>query len=762
MLSGGISAIRGNSGGKMADAIEKKQPEEFGDRHGNCEERAEQVLQKQRKGNRLSMERKMVYPKAEEEKAQYLERYELAVWRVREILRELTDGRCCVPEKAQEYFARVSSFLLLVDEVYHCVEDGTLYTMSIEELQEQNHRLYEDILPEQYGCSYANPAYAVETLGEDYGKYLCLLYTELRGNLVYAFEQRLFYLTTGMELFIEIYNLMEDALCDPQELYHALYYYVYDYADIMVADRTEGMLAPESCFAAELLRSVDLTDLRYLYYFGEYIGKNERETAAHLREMTGQQIADMAATYTEGFRKGFALHRIDLTAKKTVNIRYRVGFERMLRAAVRQFEELGLKPSIYRAAGNVLHKNSRGIKVGYCSAGPNPQYDYDHRFDEALLFDKALADRKLAQQRHAYEERRELAAAYAGPAVVEVFGELPFTPAVSPQAAEYSEKQRKLRVEYQSALSLLTNEFIPGDQVSFTIIAYPVPEIGKDYAAIFDETVRVNTLNVSCYEEIQTKLIQALDQGEYVSVTGRGENHTDIRVALPALERPEEQTNFENCLADVNIPLGEVFTTPQLEGTNGVLHVTEVYLNELKYINLSLQIENGVIKRYRCFNFESEEENQKYIEQNLLYHHPTLPMGEFALGTNTTAYAMGQRFGISQLLPILIAEKTGPHFAFGDTCFSHEEELVTYNPDGKQMMAKENAFSMLRHTEPEKAYFNCHTDITIPYHELGDIVVHRRDGSTIPLIREGRFVLPGTEQLNEALEQRKAGGRVKT
>ena len=52
------------------------------------------------------------------------------------------------------------------------------------------------------------------------------------------------------------------------------------------------------------------------------------------------------------------------------------------------------------------------------------------------------------------------------------------------------------------------------------------------------------------------------------------------------MTEPAKQTNFENCLADVNIPVGEVFTSPKLTGTNGVLHVTQVYLNELRYENL--------------------------------------------------------------------------------------------------------------------------------------------------------------------------------
>ena len=693
----------------------------------------------------------IIYPKAEEEKSRYYERYELAAERVRGIKRETNGGRCVVPEQMRDYFAKVSSYLVQMMDTYEAVDTGSFYELSLDELQQRNRELYQDILPENYDTSYANPAYAAEKLGNEFGRYLCALYGELREILVYVFEKRLFFLVTGLELFIEIYDLMEDENCEPHEVRNAIYYYVSDYADMTIEDRTEMMLDPEHCFARSLIETADLDDLRYLYYFGEYIGDNEIGTARHLGEMEEARIEEMASTYTEGYRNGFALYRIDLSCKKTVNIRYRLGFERMIRAAVRQFRRMGLETTMYRAVGNLIYRNGRGIKVGYSSGGANPQYDYDHRFDEALIFGKALADRKLAQQRCAYEEYRELAAAFAGPAVIEVFGEDPFVPVAKKQAAAYTEKQRKQKLEYQSAASLLSNEFIPGDQVSFTIIAYPVPEIGRDYGEIFDETVRVNTLDSTQYGVIQQKLIDALDQGEYVTVTGRGDNRTSLTVELHPLEDPEHQTDFENCLADVNIPLGEVFTSPKLEGTHGTLHVTEVYLNELKYENLTLEIKDGTVTDYICTNFGTEQENKAYIEENLLFQHPTLPMGEFAIGTNTTAYAMGQKYGISHLLPILIAEKTGPHFAFGDTCFSHEEELVTYNPDGKQMMAKENRFSAMRHTEPSKAYFNCHTDVTIPYHELGDIIVHCRDGREIVLIQKGRFVLEGTEELNRVL-----------
>ena len=136
-----------------------------------------------------------------------------------------------------------------------------------------------------------------------------------------------------------------------------------------------------------------------------------------------------------------------------------------------------------------------------------------------------------------------------------------------------------------------------------------------------------------------------------------------------------------------------------------------------------------------------------------MFHHKTLPMGEFAVGTNTTAYRMARRFNIERLLPILIGEKTGPHFAVGDTCYSYEEDLKSYNPDGKAIVARSNDYSDLRDSEPDKAYFHCHTDITIPYDELGGIYAVMQDSSEVAVIEDGLFALPGLEEINAPLRE---------
>ena len=294
--------------------------------------------------------------------------------------------------------------------------------------------------------------------------------------------------------------------------------------------------------------------------------------------------------------------------------------------------------------------------------------------------------------------------------------------------------------------------YVPGDETSFTIIAFPKPSIGKAFEEIFEETIKINTLDYEVYKQIQQCLIDRLDMADHVVITGKGENQTKLRVQLHRLKNPEKETNFENCVADVNIPLGEVFTSPVLAGTEGTLQVSSVYIGDFQFKNLKMEFKEGRVVSYSCDNFEDKKAGEALVKQMIMKNHEALPMGEFAIGTNTVAYAMAGKYGIIDKLPILIVEKMGPHFAVGDTCYSWSEDTALYNPDGKEIIARDNEISALRKEDLSKAYFNCHTDITIPYRELDEIYGVTEDGEKLPLIADGRFVVPGAEKLNEALE----------
>lgn len=697
-------------------------------------------------------ERKRVmtdYRNDTEERELLEERRKLSLERIRQIPEEKS-----VPVTYREYFAEMAKYIVKLQELEKRLKEGILEHGSMEELQALNVGPYRDILPEMYEHSYGNPAYAAKMLGEGYGQMLSFLYAEIQGMVVSVYEGRLWDCVVVMELFLEIYHMFEEEEFPTKAaLRDVFYWYVSDYTDETMEYRIREMVDPTLDFASGIVRKADLTDLRYLYRYGEYVTENERKTAEFLNGLPQEQIDAMARTYTEGYRIGFVLGNKDLSKKKTVNIRYHLGFERMVRAAILQFEEMGLQPVIYRSAVHGADRNRRGLRTGYSGAVPNKQFDYDHKEDAALFLDEDLVQRRLRAMQVAYEKHKEEANTHAGPAVIEIFGEKPFSPKANKDALSFNEKQQKLQVRYDNEAGQITNRYIIGEERSFTIIAYPVPEIGEQFEEIFRETVKINTLDYRKYQRIQQHLIDALDQGTRVHVKGKGENRTDLWIQLHKLEQPEKQTNFENCVADVNIPVGEVFTSPVLKGTNGVLHVTSVYLNELNYQNLCLTLTDGMITDYGCTNFKQEGENRKYIEANILNHHKTLPIGEFAIGTNTTAYVVAEKYQIADKLPILIAEKMGPHFAMGDTCYSWAEDTAVFNPDGKEIIARDNEISILRKEDPGKAYFGCHTDITIPYDELDYIRVQKEDGSEVSLIEDGRFVLPGTEELNEAFQE---------
>ena len=705
-----------------------------------------------------------------------LERYSLAIERIAEI-----NSECEIKNnKHKDYFNKVSAFILLMDKLKNDVADDAFNSMSLEELSEYNHRLYEDVADSAYDTSYANPRVCAKAFGEDAGKLMAMVYMELRALIVYMYEKRLSDATSVIELFIELYCIFVDNEADAagrnnnaqytdstvcgceasdiitdeeyRQLGEAVYWYVSDYSDDYIDYRIRELLDPSLDFATKIIMESDLSDVRYLYKYGEYVTDNELKMARHLNTLSEEAIQDMARTFTEGYRIGFVLGNKPLDKKKTVNIRYCLGFERLVKAEIEQFEKMGLKPTIYRAAVNTINKKMH-IKIGYYGASPNKQMEFDHRFDNALYLDGDFVERKLGALKRAYEKYSELAVVHGGPAVMEVFGETPFEPEDTIECCHLDYKQQKLLVKYNNESGSIINSYIKGEERSFTIIAYPSPQIGDKFPEIFNEIVKINTLDYEKYKVIQQNIINVLDKAEYVEVHGQGANETDMKVSIMKVNNPDKETVFENCLADVNIPLGEVFTSPVLKGTEGVLNVSSVYLNDIKFNNLKVYFKDGFVTDYSCDNFEDGMKGKALFKENVLYNHDTLPIGEFAIGTNTTAYVMANKYDIVYLLPILIVEKMGPHFAIGDTCYSRSEDVAVYNPDGKEIISRDNEVSLLRKTELDKAYFNCHTDITIPYEEIGDITVVGYDGERTAIIKNGRFVLDGTKELNEPFEE---------
>ena len=99
---------------------------------------------------------------------------------------------------------------------------------------------------------------------------------------------------------------------------------------------------------------------------------------------------------------------------------------------------------------------------------------------------------------------------------------------IKKEALQLSKEQQKLKVEYAREYTQIVQKYIKGDERSFTIIAFPLPEIGMDYEELFEETVKINCLDQDKYRKVQQSIIDALDKADFVRVEGKGSNKTYI------------------------------------------------------------------------------------------------------------------------------------------------------------------------------------------------------------------------------------------
>jgi leucyl aminopeptidase (aminopeptidase T) len=641
-----------------------------------------------------------------------------------------------------EFFDHYRKIALLSwDYVRLLEQDPLLKNTSHKELESLYADVYSHLMPnEGYEACIQNPDYAVKLYGPKLGPLLSAISSPAGAIRRHGIDNNFISIRNALTLFFALWESPDkedyDALWDIYKRESKRDH------ELQVQATYAQRYSPENNYFYKIVRDADLDDMRYMYRYGVYLSKYDLEMAQFIAAYPPQELAAIARFVVQSWVDGFVRAKKDYKKKKFANLMIPIGMEALGRLIIDELENIGISALVPQPHGN----------------GVNRQYPYDHRYDSALILDREHVEKSLNISQSVMEEMKDQIALQAGPIYVELFGETPFSPVNKSTTLKLNEEQQQLMRELQARSGQLYYSYYKRDEASFTIIAFPSTEIGEMFPEIFADTLRINLLDSKRYATIQQKIIDVLDTAAYVHVKGKDGNQTDIKVQMHRLNDPTRETLFENCVADVNIPVGEVFTSPVLKGTTGILHVEDIYLGSLRYYNLKIEFEDGWVKDYSCTNYADPEEARKYVFENLLLPHKSLPIGEFAIGTNTAAYQMSKKYGIMELLPILIIEKMGPHFAIGDTCFSHEEDAPHPSfVNGKEMIAVENEHSATRKEDPVNAYLMHHTDITLPYEMLHFICAVQEDGSATDIIRDGRFVIPGTEELNIPLIEMEQG-----
>lgn len=619
-------------------------------------------------------------------------------------------------------------------------QDPGFSSFSLEHLQKLNHGYFAEVLPgaDGYDVCPANPDCATAKFGLQTGQLVSALYAHMRNYLSWVRLGNYRQLSGCNNLYLSLHDLWKKGnLCfdSARSLFAA---HMADQLELATLFGLYQANDPEFALYRHILESADFSDLRYLYRFGIYVKPEILKMAGFIAAYAEADLRSIAKNHVAAFLSSFVRKNRDYRQKKYARVIYPMGMEKLGLMIVQELAEKGLAAAVSAPD----------------TSGANEQYSYDLRYNSSLYFDEQYAGRRVTAYENALARMQDKICLQAGPLVVLLFGQKPFVPVIKNTILTMSEEQDKIQHATQGKLTAMYYKTAPREEASFSMIAFPSSEIGENFAAIFQDTLKINTLDNMHYARIQQQMIDILDQAEYVHVKGVKGNETDFRIQLHQIKNPAKETLFENCVADVNIPVGEIFTSPKLTGTDGILHVSDIYLGNLRYFNLKLTFKDGMVNDYSCSNFADEAENRKYVFDNLLKPNKTLPLGEFAIGTNTLAYRMAEKYDIKHLLPILITEKMGPHFAIGDTCYAHEEDSPHLSLLSKKLIiATENEKSCLRKTDPSNAYTYKHTDITLPYDMLAEISAVKADGTRISIIANGKFAVAGTEELNEPLER---------
>ncbi|MDD4082660.1 MAG: aminopeptidase [Sphaerochaetaceae bacterium] len=409
---------------------------------------------------------------------------------------------------------------------------------------------------------------------------------------------------------------------------------------------------------------------------------------------------------------------------------YSIGQERLAKAVVNKFREKGFFVILYKPSSSSI----------------NPKFIAEHKLDTMAYTDEKCYQEDLKAYKNTMFNLIQEEGQICGYVKIAQFGKKLEQVASSSFAFKPEEKILNAYLEMYNEKRRLEASIIKPDTISFCSITFPEKNIGLDFEEIFESFCQINLQDSYPFEQVQKVIIDELDKCQFLHIEGRKNNKTNLTIKLPELKNPQKETLFLNCGGDLNVPYGELFTTPELKGTRGKLYIEKIYLNNVPYEKLELDFEDGKIVKSTCKNFENEKENEEYVKQELLQGKKDVTIGEAAIGTNTLAYSVSRKYDILFRMPILLLEKMGPHIAVGDPCFARGEKSSVFDLyTSKEMIARYNE-------ETKKGnYLNFHTDITLPYGEIKKLYGETKTGEKILIMKNGLFVLKGTKLLNENL-----------
>lgn len=316
----------------------------------------------------------------------------------------------------------------------------------------------------------------------------------------------------------------------------------------------------------EILMEANDTHFDWLARYGKAISRKDIHMAKHWFALSDKELQRIAKHIADAFFHGFISQSRQIAGRSNVRLLYSIGQEAIAKQVFQEFMERGISP---------IPLEPQSTSIPYV-------YELDHRFDEMLNNYVSSQDMLNQFYENSMQKYQQSVENICGFVRVSSFGR-EAKASRSQYAFEPPQKMRDAYQQYQSHVRDVESRILRPDRLSFCSVAFPDIDIGKDFSDIFEEFMHINTEDSAHYEEIQQQLIDILDTCDSVHIQGLGLNKTDIHICFRKELDAKTQSNFLNCGGDLNIPYGEVFTTPSLTGTEGVYFVNEIFIQNNYY-----------------------------------------------------------------------------------------------------------------------------------------------------------------------------------
>ncbi|HNQ44269.1 MAG TPA: hypothetical protein PKI59_07555, partial [Candidatus Cloacimonadota bacterium] len=399
-----------------------------------------------------------------------------------------------IPEEQRfsQFFRKGRKVLLQSWDFYQLLfNDPQLNGLDMAEAATMSDAFYAELDPDQgYPKSLANPDVAVGLYGPEMGALLAAIYTQLRGLKQQLLRQNYAEAASFIQLYFTLFELAQAGQEEYPEWVTAYKEATEENLELKAEFNTLLRICPEFDYYRRIVEHADLSDLRYLYCYGIRINEHDIAMAEFTNAYDQHELEAMARYIVQCWVDGFERARKDYRKKRYATVMLPVGMERLGRIIIKELGLLGIDAVVPLPKNNPI----------------NRQYSYDHRFDSALSLTRDFVETSMTIAATVMEKHKDMIQAQAGPVYVELFGETPFSPQNKTTALKLSDEQQALYREFMGRNTQLYFQYYRRDESSFCIIAFPSPEIGINFPAIFADTLKINLLDSQRYAVIQQKI----------------------------------------------------------------------------------------------------------------------------------------------------------------------------------------------------------------------------------------------------------------